>query len=249
LLGFVSAVLGAMVCFVGAAAWLSALGRPHDVASGLLVVAGVVSGVGAVVLGVLAVRLGRRLGSGPPRARGSAGPARAHEVRPPTRAERRTSRIVGTVVLLGAVVAIVALGVTLHGRSARSSYTQSQGVAAAGVVTSVTSVGHDTRYDSWTSYDYRVELTEPVGDATSTVVHDPTRDFQRFETGERIDVLVDPQDTRYAELPGRPVQSGAWYVGPLVLSLVLLGLVALVATRSRGLRRARTAGPADGAGP
>lgn len=234
-LGFVAAVLGALGCFIGAVAALSSLGRPHDVATGVIVAGALGLGLGAVGLGLLALRAGRRLGGAPPRTR--------TEVRPqPTRVSPRTSRIVGTVVLVAAVASIAALAVSLHARSARSSAVQDHGVAREAVVTSVQPVHHDTRYDSWVSYDYGATLASPVGGTTETLVHDPTEDSQRLVPGDQVDVLVDPQDPGYAELPGRPVQSSRWYVGPLVLTLVLIGLVALIASRS--LRRRR---PAAGA--
>lgn len=237
--GFVAAILGALVCFIGAVAALSALGRPHDVPSALLAVAAAGFGGGTVVLGWLAVRLARPFGSGQPRVRISTWQPGARMPTQPTRVNARASRIIGTVVVLVVVASITALGVNLHARSARSSYTQHHGLAREGVVTSVSTVHHDSRYDTWTSYDYDVRLAAPVGDATETVLHDPTSNFQRFDAGERIDLLVDPRDVGYAELPGKPVQSAAWYVGPLVLGLVFVALVTLIALRSRSLRRRR----------
>jgi hypothetical protein len=149
----------------------------------------------------------------------------------------RASHVVGTIVVLGAVTAITVLGFDLHAHAARSAETQHHGLERDGVVASVQTVHHDTSHDSWTTYDYDVTLTEPVGDVSTTVAHDPTEDLQRYDTGERISVLVDPEDQTYAELPGKPVQSSTWYLGPLILGLVFFGLVTLIAVRARRLRR------------
>jgi len=237
--GFVAAILGALVCFVGCAAAVSALGRPHQAPTAALAAVAIGFGVGAVVLVRVAIRLEHRFRSGPPAARAAAPVVEPTAARHPRNAP--VSRIVAILAIVGVIAFIIALSFSLHSRAARSSYTQHHGLARKGTVASVNSVSHDTRYDSWTTYDYDVTLAAPAGAATHTVAHDPTKDSQQFNQGDPINVLVNPKQLNYAELPGMPVQSSAWFVGPLILSVIFVGLGALITTEQIKHRRLRRA--------
>jgi hypothetical protein len=85
-----------------------------------------------------------------------------------------------------------------------------------------------------------VALAVPAGTVTRTVAHDPTRDFQRFDRGDTIRVLVDPQQADYAELPGIPVESSWWFAAPLTLAVVFLALAVLITAEE--IRHRRSAG-------
>jgi len=237
--GFVAAILGALVCFVGCAAEVSALGRPHKAPPTVLAAVAIGFGVGAVVLVRVAIRLEHRFRSGQPAARAAAPVVEPTAVRHPRNAP--VSRIIATVVIVGVIAFITALSFSLHSRAARSSYIQHHGLARKGTVVSVNSVSHDTRYDSWTTYDYDVTLAAPAGAATHTVAHDPTKDSQQFNRGDPINVLVDPKRMNYAELPGMPVQSSAWFVGPLIMGVLFAGLAVIITTEQVKHRRLRRA--------
>lgn len=74
-------------------------------------------------------------------------------------------------------------------------------------------MNHGTSTQVWTTYDYDVTLARPAGPVRRTVAHDLTQDFQRFNQGDTISVLVDPRQPGYAELPGIPVESSWWFAG------------------------------------
>jgi hypothetical protein len=112
-------------------------------------------------------------------------------------------------------------------------------------IASVHKKEHAMKTSSWVTYDYDVTLSQPAGGAAQTVVHDPTKDFQQFQQGGVINVLVDPKQTDYAELPGLRVESKRWYGGPLILGVVFVGLAVLLTyqeIKHRRLKRAAGAG-------
>jgi hypothetical protein len=218
----IGAWLGALVCFIGAAATASALGRPHKVATVVLAIVAIAFVFGVVVLLRSAILLEHSLRGPTP----SAGPAAV--ARPRIAAHPKNgpaSRIVAGVALLAVIAFLVFISVSLHSKASRSAFTQDHGLARTGTVTAVHSVENSTRYDSWTTYDYDVTLSSPVGQSTQTVVNDPTKDFQNFNKGDSISALVDPKNPDYAELPGHPVQSSRWWIAPLCIGAVFVALL------------------------
>ena len=259
-LGAVAALLGATACFVGCATEVSALGREHQTPAAVLIVVAAAFAAGAVVLVRVAIRLEHRFRSGgaaapaggPHAARGvpSAGPAPARRGRPAWRVhDSPVTRIVGVVLIAGVVAGLTALTFQLHGQAAQSSYTQHRGLARRATVEAVHQVSHATSTQAWTTYDYDVALARPAGRVTRTVAHDPTQDFQRFDRGDVISVLVDPRQPAYAELPGIPVESPSWFTGPLVLAVIFLALAALIIAEEIRHRRARSAAAGPPPGP
>ena len=66
-----------------------------------------------------------------------------------------------------------------------------------------------------------------------------------FSTGDTLTALVNPKDPGYAEHPGRPAESSAWFVGPLLIGgpFVLVGiLLGYEEVRHRRRRAAAGAG-------
>ena len=242
-LGAVAALLGATACFVGCATEVSALGREHQTPAAVLIVVAAAFAAGAVVLVRVAIRLEHRFRSG-----GAAAPARRG--RPAWRVhDSPVTRIVGVVLIAGVVAGLTALTLQLHGQAAQSSYTQHRGLARRATVEAVHQVSHATSTQAWTTYDYDVALARPAGRVTRTVAHDPTQDFQRFDRGDVISVLVDPRQPAYAELPGIPVESPTWFTGPLVLAVIFLALAALIIAEEIRHRRARSAAAGPPPGP
>src|ERR1022692_4580322 len=239
-LGAVAAMLAATFCFVGCLAEISALGREDNAPTAALIAAAAGFAVAAIILVRVAIRLEHRFRSAQPVARATPPAVRRAQGRHPGNSP--ATRIIGIAIVIDAAVARTARAVQLHAEAARSSYTQQHGLARQATVEAVHAVSHDTSHDSWTTYDYDVTLAAPAGQVTRTVAHDPTRDFQRFDPGEKVSVLVDPQQPDYAELPGSPVGSSSWFTGPLVLGVIFLGLIALITAEEIKHRRLRPAG-------
>jgi hypothetical protein len=243
-LGFIGAIFGALICFIGAAASASALGRPHKVSTAVLAILAAAFAVGAIVLARVAILCEHRLRSNVP----------AHPVHVDHPAARHpkngpATRIFVIVLLLAVVAFLVVVSISQHSKSARSSETQHHGLSRTGTVVSVHSVHHTTRYDSWDTYNYDVALSAPVDATTHTVVHDPTKNDTDFSTGDTLTALVNPKDPGYAELPGRPAESSAWFVGPLLIGgpFVLVGI--LLGYEEVRHRRRRTAAGAGTPAP
>jgi hypothetical protein len=247
--GAIGAMLGATACFVGCVAVLAALGREHSAPTALLLLVAVGFAAGAILLMRLAMRLEHRfMSSTPPVARAR----RATPTPARTPQQARVTRIVGTVLAVGAVAGLGALTVSLYSAAQLSSYTQHHGLSRQGVVTRVYTRDHYTRYDSWTTYDYDVALAVPAAGRTSTRLHDPSRDTQNFDVKDAVTVLVDPKQPGYAEVPGRELQSRWWFLGPLFFALLFLGLATLLVYEEikhrRHVRTARATGAPIAAG-
>jgi hypothetical protein len=126
-------------------------------------------------------------------------------------------------------------------KASRSALTQHHGVSRDGSVAAVHTVEHSPRYSSYDTYDYDVALTAPADGVSRTRAHDPSKDFQAFSAGEPITVLVDPKQPGYADLAGKPVQNSNWFIGPLLVAVVFIGLGVLLGYEEIGHRRAKTA--------
>jgi hypothetical protein len=239
-MGAVAALLAATACFVGCVTEISALGSEHEAPAAALIAAAAAFAVAAVALVRVAIRLEHRFRSARPAV--PATPSAVH--RTPVRRPRNgpATRIAGIAIFIGAIVAVAALAVQLHSQAVRSAYTQHHGLVRNATVEAVHPVSHDTSHDSWTTYDYNVALAVPARTVTRTVAHDPTRDFQRFDRGDTISVLVDPRQPDYAELQGIPVGTSWWFAGPLTLAVIFLALAVLITTEEIRHRRPRSAG-------
>jgi hypothetical protein len=246
LLRLVGGTLAFLVCLIGCATELSALGRPHTAPTALLVAAAVGFGIGTVVLARIAIRAQRQSATATAEvvaARRAATPAARRRAKPMS---PRVRRAASAGLLVGVVALIVFLGVSLHAGTAKSSETQHHGIARRGRVTAVRTEHHDTRYDSWLTFSYVVHLDAPADGTSVTLVHDPHHDYQRQFVGDRVDVRIDPHDLGYAELPGHPVGSSTWYVPSAALGgAVLLVLIPLaIQSRKRRAEARAAAAPA-----
>jgi hypothetical protein len=150
--------------------------------------------------------------------------------------------------LLIVVVILLAISVkVLEGELAvasESAYTQAHGVSRAATVISVTSNGRKSG-----SENVAVSLADPAGGQQSTTVHVPST--QSFSAGATVQILIDPQDPGYAELPGQryTTASTAWGTATAFwLVAALLMLLMIPAARSWGRQRRRRASPSAATG-
>ncbi|HET9059521.1 MAG TPA: hypothetical protein VFN61_06340 [Acidimicrobiales bacterium] len=120
--------------------------------------------------------------------------------------------------LLGFIVGTI----SGYGNWARSSETQSHGTHELATVTSVDPIWHSSRSGSWYTYNYEVRLAHAVGRVTYSTVYTPEQ-TQFASTGQRIAVLVDPEQPSYAELPG---VSMAGLVAPITFTVLSLAMIA-----------------------
>jgi hypothetical protein len=235
ILVFVGALLLATACFVGSAAELAALGREHSAPTALLATLAIAFALAVVVMIRVTIHAEHQLRSMPAPSR----PPAATVGRPPKNGP--VARAFGILLGAGFVVVLIAITVSLHSSAVRSAETQHHGVSRSAMVVAVHRESHASRYDSWSTYNYDVRLSSPVGAAATTVLNDPSRDDQQYEPGEVTTVLIDPKDVDYAELPGVPVQSKSWVVAPLLFVVLGVGLVILLAVESRKHRRLQAA--------
>jgi hypothetical protein len=238
-LAAVAAMIGALFCFAGAAAEAAALGRPHQLSTLSLVIALAVFAVAAVALVRVSIACEHRWRT----TRSSLVP-RAASGFPPAFGRRRTkngpvARMRTILYAVGLLAFLIYLSVDLHAKAARSALTQHHGLPRTGTVQFVHAVNHSNKSGSWTTYNYYLALTTLAAGTNRTVVHDPTRDFQHFTSGESVAALVDPKNPSYAELAGRPLQSSSWFVGPLIIAVWFTGFAGLITHEELKHRRQR----------
>jgi hypothetical protein len=130
-----------------------------------------------------------------------------------------------------------------HAEAAQSAYVQQQGLTEVATVTRV----HNSAHQSGTyGALITVTLTHPVDGQATTIVHDPAR--SGLVRGLTLEVLVDPRDPHYAELPGVPYfRASGWIALTIFAALTLLigaGFVAFAFHIRRRSRRSHTGAPA-----
>ena len=224
----------ALVFAVGA---VSAFSPHQGTTTGQLIAGDAVFAVLAVVLGWLArsVEHHARTNEGF-RASVSKGLA----WRAPQTARRHSfhSRRVEMVWLGVVTVVLVVLAVAGVSSWQRSHETQAHGLRATGVVTSLVVVNHSSRYSSYDTYNLVVKLTPPVRGRQSTVVN-TNYESPPASVGQRVEVLVDPNDLGYAELPDAPVATISNTIAPLAFVVVIGGALAWSLARRRRAPRFR----------
>ncbi|MGO9789178.1 MAG: hypothetical protein ACLP8S_06555 [Solirubrobacteraceae bacterium] len=122
-----------------------------------------------------------------------------------TRGRRRRHYGPAGTSVIAAVFGVATIGlavgaVSTHSQGVRSAFVQSHGVRAAAVVDRVDNTQHCSRSGCNYTAAVVVTLKAPVRGARTSVVHYP--DYSDLVSGESVVVLVDPQQTAYAGLPG-----------------------------------------------
>jgi hypothetical protein len=149
-----------------------------------------------------------------------------------------------------AVVPALAVGLVLEivfGALAagKSAETQDHGISRAATVLSMTA-NEPTGKDAGPATEtLDVRLASPVGGRSATTVHVPG-DSDWYANDATVQILVDPQDASYAELPGRPLTTSAVPWGTVIALLVALIVVGSMIPRARKRLRAMAALRGDG---
>ena len=160
-------------------------------------------------------------------------------------AKRVVTLVTVGVPLLAGIIFLIVSFATRSG-AALSGFVQAHGVRREAVILSVqneehhstTTTGsgssrHTTTSTSWTAL-VAVSLADPVGGQTRTTVHVPG--YESAASGDRLTVLVDPNDPSYAELPGSPSTSPLLPAIFLIVGsvLVVLGIALWVLIARKG---------------
>jgi hypothetical protein len=136
-------------------------------------------------------------------------------------ADPRLQTLIVAMLLSGAIVAAI----LTFSSAERSSYTQDHGVRTAahvGYVDNDTSCGRESCTKTFSA---PVTLDTRVDGQTQSTIHGRGV-FNAYE--QTIEVLVDPEQPGYAELPGRRLQSWGAFIDFTILS-VLLGALSVAA--------------------
>ena len=137
-----------------------------------------------------------------------------------------------TAIFAVGTVGVIAAAISFHSQGSRSAFVQAHGTRSDGIVEYV----DNSQTCSKNSCDYTaaigIRLRQPVDGVESTVVH--YNDFSFLTDGDAVEVLVDPDQPTYAELPGSPfISSWQW----IVFAGLVIPLGALTAFEARELHR------------
>jgi hypothetical protein len=144
---------------------------------------------------------------------------------------------------LGIVIGFAVYAVNMHAQAALSSYVQHDGVHRTGGIVRIQNIEHqDTKDGPWYSSLITVTLAPPMDGHSTTVVHDPHG--SNLIAGEGLEILVDPQQPGYAELPDQPFgQNWQWIVaGCFSLAIALVGVLPQVSMIVHAVGRYRHRG-------
>jgi hypothetical protein len=149
----------------------------------------------------------------------------------------------GLLTYLIVVVGFAVWAVNVHAEAALSSYVQHDGMHRTGGIVRVQNVEHqDAKGGPYYSSLITVSLAQPMDGHSTTVVHVPHG--SSLAVGEGLEILVDPQQPGYGELPGQPfVQNRQWIVaGSFSLAIALVGVLPMVGMIVRTVGRYRRRG-------
>ena len=155
--------------------------------------------------------------------------SRTLRMRPGHRRYSPGSAIFAIVLFTGVAAAMVAGAVITHGEGARSSRVQHHGIPRTATIIATHNHYHSSRGGGYYTADLTATFTPPVQGQTITVVRFPGR-FNAYP-GQTQQILIDPKNAGYAEIPGSPsTQSWTWIV--LVVFAVLFGVLDALLIRS-----------------
>lgn len=142
-------------------------------------------------------------------------------------------------IFTGLSIAFIVGAVRSHSAADRSALVQHHGIAREATLLTVKNSYHSSRSGGYYTADLDMSFEPALGGQTITVVHYPGQ--VHALPGSRFQILVDPADPGYAELPGAPAtKSYMWIV--LLAFAALLGLVDAIFVRAFiRLRRDRRA--------
>jgi hypothetical protein len=134
--------------------------------------------------------------------------------------------VVATLLMAGLAIAAVLAAVQLHGQSAKSAYTQSSGLRRDALVFTVHNIEHQGRSSTWYTSEIGAVLDRPVAGHTATTIWVPYS--VSAKTGQLMQVLVDPRQPGYSEVPGSPYVTSAQWITQVVIAVVLACLAVLL---------------------
>ncbi len=225
--------LASLAGIAGATGSASERARSGETFAGDVVLAIVAAIIGGLCI-AFAVHMEHRLRRHQPAAKAWAGsaPTSFWPVRVRTGGGRRYSpgvTIFSIVLFTGIFAGLVVGAVVTHGEADRSARVQHHGIPRLAVVVAAQNHYHSTKGGGYYTADIRVIFSPPVQGQSTTVVRFPGRSNAR--PGEFQQILIDPRNTGYAELPGSPSTEGSsWIV--LVVLAVLTGLLTAIVIRA-----------------
>lgn len=143
--------------------------------------------------------------------------------------------VMNMLTLFGVFIFFSISAAQLHSEAARSAYVQRNGLDQDATVVTVQNIDYRGTYHALIT----VTLAAPVNNQARAIVH--LRARSGLVAGEKVGVLVDPRDPRYAEFSGAPYTVALQWiglaVGASIFGMFSLGTIAMVVV---ALRRRRS---------
>ena len=136
----------------------------------------------------------------------------------------------GLLTYLGVVTGLALTAASTHAQGTMSSYVQHDGVRRAGSILRVQNIADEAASRGAPYYTalITVRLAPPMAGHSTTTVHEPQK--SDLIVGQDVEILVDPHQPAYSELPGMPfVRSWQWLVAAGIgLALTVIGVPPMV---------------------
>jgi hypothetical protein len=153
----------------------------------------------------------------------------------------------GLLTYLGVVIGFAVSAASTHAQGALSSYVQNGGVRRAGAILRVQNIEDEAaKGGPYYTALITVRLAPPMAGHSTTIVHEPQR--SGLVAGQGIEILVDPHQPAYSELPGLPfVRSWQWVIASCIgLGFALVGVLPMVSMIVHMVGRYRRRGTLTG---
>jgi hypothetical protein len=144
------------------------------------------------------------------------------------------STVIGLLLFGGGTIGLAAAAISDHAQGQRSAYVQNDGTLRTGVATGVVNTQHCGRYSCSYTATVDVTVSPPVAGVNDTVAH--YNGSADVITGEHLQVLVDPKQPGYAELPGSPFKGAHTWVASALMAL-FCALITAIWIKAVGVQR------------
>jgi hypothetical protein len=126
------------------------------------------------------------------------------------------------VVMIGVSIGLAVGAVFVHSDGRRSALVQHHGIPRVATVAGVQNHYHSSRGGGYYTADIYVSFAPPYRGRTQTFVHYPGR--VQAPAGTQMQVLIDPTDPAYAELPGSPATKTWAWILMAIFAVLFAGL-------------------------
>jgi hypothetical protein len=135
------------------------------------------------------------------------------------------STAIGLLLFGFGAIGLAAASISDHAQGQRSADVQNHGILRDGVATGVFDTEHCGKYSCSYTAVVDVTVSPPVAGVQNTVAH--YNGSADVITGEHLQILVDPKQPGYAELPGSPFKGAHTWITSALMAIFCAFITAL----------------------